>query len=82
MKPEQKIGMASTAIGAAAGTAAAFLGTGMLGLGVGIAGYAATFLLSKTFDDSKKTKWVLLNSLPSFFLVWLVSWIIVFNVVG
>ena len=82
MKTEQKIGIASTAIGAAAGAVSAFLGSEMLAIGAGAAGYAATFFLSKTFDDSKKIKWVLTNSMPSFLLVWLMSWIIVFNVVG
>lgn len=82
MKPEQKIGMTSTAIGVAAGVVSALLGSEMLAIGTGAAGYAAAFFLSRTFDENKKLKWIVTNSLPSFFLVWLTSWIIAFNVIG
>lgn len=82
MKADQKVGIVSTAAGAAVGAASAYSGSALFSIGAAVAGYVAVLFICKWLDDQKKTKWVLSNSMPSFFLIWIFVWILAFNLIG
>jgi hypothetical protein len=79
MKSDQKAGIVSTAVGAAAGVASAYLDSFPISVGAAVSGYVLVFFVCKWLDNQKKAKWILSNSMPSFFLIWILVWIISFN---
>jgi len=82
MKTDQKVGMISTALGAAAGVASAYSSSALISVIVAVAGFVATVFLARHLDSQKKIKWILSNGMPSFFLVWIFAWILTFNLIG
>jgi hypothetical protein len=80
MKPEQKVGIMSTLLGAGMGGLSTFLGGGALGFGAPIAAYAA-FVFGVAKMENKKLKWGLTSSILTFLLVWILVWILSYNVV-
>lgn len=82
MKPEQKMGIIFSAFGVAMGFLSSQVGPGFLTYTVPAVAYAAMlFLVGKLFKE-KKGKWLLTQSIASFLLSWIVSWVILFNVGG
>ena len=52
----------------------------MLSFAIGAALYAISFFVVKRFENSgKKLSWYVLNTLLTFVLVWLITWIFLFN---
>ena len=52
----------------------------MLSVGIGVAVYIASFFITKQMvGEKKKLSWYVLNTLLTFVLVWLVTWIFLFN---
>lgn len=80
MKPEQKSAIIFTIFGAAMGAFSTYIGILVLSFAVPIAGYIAMLFLMSRIETSKKMKWIVTNSIMSFLLVWLVSWIFIFNI--
>ena len=79
LKPEQVMGSLFAVIGLVAGFLSVQLGANMFSYVVPLVIYAgATFGMTKVFTN-KKPKWFLINGSISFFLVWLVAWIFLFN---
>jgi hypothetical protein len=79
VKPEQKVGIASTAYGAAMGIFSAWVGTLAIAGLVPIAGYVGLVFAMKRMESEKKAKWIVGQGVLSFLLVWVVVWILVFN---
>lgn len=82
MKPEQKMGMIFSAFGLAMGVLSAQIGPGFLSYVAPVAAYAAMLFLAGRLFKEKKAKWLLTHSIMSFLLVWVVSWVIFFNIAG
>lgn len=80
MKPEQKFAIIFTVFGAAMGAFSTYIGILALSFAVPIVGYIAMLFLMRRIETSKKMKWIVTNSIMSFLLVWLVSWIFIFNI--
>lgn len=81
MKPEQKMGTISFALGVAMGFFSYQVGGGPVAWLVPIAVYVGSvFGLKKVFTE-KKPKWIVTNSILTFLLVWVVSWIFILNAV-
>ncbi len=52
----------------------------MLAIGIGTLLYVGSFFAVKLFvNEKKKFSWYVLNTLLTFVLVWLVTWIFLFN---
>ena len=46
---------------------------------VGIGVYAASFAALKIRIKTKKTKWLVMNSLITYLLIWILTWTFLFN---
>ena len=52
----------------------------MLSVGIGVVLYVISFFIAKNFTgENKKFSWYVLNTLLTFVLVWMVTWIFLFN---
>ncbi len=80
MKPEQKSGIIFSVFGVAMGAFSSFVGILVLAFVIPIVGYVAMLFVMSKIESTKKMKWVVMNSIVSFLLVWLVSWIFIFNI--
>lgn len=76
---EQKLAVLFFILGVVAGFASNYLANLLFSLAAGVAIYAASFSVLAGKIKSKKTKWLVTNSLVTFVLVWLVVWIFLFN---
>lgn len=79
MKLEQILALAYLVLGVASGFISNFLGNITLGLAVPLVIYAISFGILVKLISYKKKNWLVVNSLITFILVWLVVWIFLFN---
>lgn len=79
MNVERKLTLIYFILGIGMGILSNFLDV-MLSLTIGVALYVISFFVVKRFENSgKKFSWYVLNTLLTFALVWLVTWIFLFN---
>lgn len=79
MSAERKLTLIYFVLGVGMGILSAYLDV-MLSIGIGAGLYAVSFFVAKRFaGDNKKLSWYVLNTLLTFVLVWLVTWIFLFN---
>jgi len=78
MNSERILTVTYFALGVAMGILSIYLGAGT-SVGIGAVAYAASFFISKRFIRGKKFSWYILNTLLTYVLVWLVTWIFLFN---
>ena len=77
MKIEQKVNLLYAVMGILVGLASKIFQS-WLEIAVALAVYAVSFVLVRKLVRTK-TKWIISNSAASFFLMWLVVWIILVN---
>ena len=82
MKPEQKMGIIFSAFGLTMGLLSNFIYGffAILAFVVPIVGYVAMVFGMGRLEKSKKIKWVVVNSLLVFLMMWIIVWIFVFNI--
>lgn len=79
MNAERMLTLIYFALGIAMGILSNYLST-MLSVGIGAVLYIVSFFVVKQFvGGEKKFSWYVLNTLLTFVLVWLVTWIFLFN---
>lgn len=79
MNAERKLTLIYFVLGIGTGVLSTYL-SAMLSVGIGIALYASSFFIVKRLvSEKKKFSWYILNTLLTFILVWLVTWIFLFN---
>lgn len=79
MNAERMLTLMYFVLGLAMGILSNYLDT-LLSLGIGIFLYVVSFFAAKTFiGEGKKLSWYILNTLVTFVLVWLITWIFLFN---
>jgi membrane associated rhomboid family serine protease len=79
MNLEQKLTIIYTFLGIAAGFLSAILSSMLYSIISAAAIYLVSFIFLVRFLRHKKTIWLISNSLVAFALIWLVTWILVFN---
>ena len=80
MNAERKITLIYFVLGLGTGILSKYISV-ILSIGVGVALYLISFLIVKNLvkDDKKKFSWYIMNTLVTFVLVWLITWIFLFN---
>lgn len=79
MNPERKLTLIYFVLGIAMGVLSTYLNV-MLSVGIGVVLYLISFFIAKKFTgENKKFSWYVLNTLLTFVLVWMVTWIFLFN---
>ena len=79
MNGERKLALIYFVLGIGMGILSTYLSV-MLSAGIGVALYLVSFFLVKMYlGEQKKFLWYVLNTLLTFVLVWLVTWIFLFN---
>lgn len=79
MTAERKLTLIYFVLGIAMGVLSTYLNT-MLSVGIGVVLYVISFFIAKKFTgENKKFSWYILNTLLTFVLVWMVTWIFLFN---
>lgn len=79
MNAERKLTLIYFVLGLAMGILSNYLSSTMA-FGAGTAVYALSFLVSRTvIGEKKKLSWYVLNTLLTFVLVWMITWIFLFN---
>ena len=79
MNSERKLTLIYFVLGIAMGIISTHFNT-IVSIGIGVALYLISSFISKWFvGEKKKFSWFVLNTLLTFVLVWLVTWIFLFN---
>ena len=79
MSAERKLTLIYFVLGIAMGVLSTYLAA-MLSVGIGAVLYVISFFIAKKITgENKKFSWYLLNTLLTFVLVWMVTWIFLFN---
>lgn len=79
MNAERMLTVIYFVLGITMGILSNYLST-MLSVGIGVVLYIISFFAVKQFvAEKKKFSWYVLNTLLTFVLVWLVTWIFLFN---
>ncbi|MEK6909600.1 MAG: hypothetical protein AABW61_00825 [Candidatus Aenigmatarchaeota archaeon] len=79
MNAERKLALIYFVLGIAMGILSPYLNV-MLSVGIGVVLYVISFFIAKKFTgENKKFSWYVLNTLLTFVLVWMVTWIFLFN---
>ena len=79
MNIERTLTLIYLVLGISIGILSVYLTT-MISLVAGAALYIVSFFIIRIFADKKKKfSWYILNTLLTFILVWMVTWIFVFN---
>lgn len=79
MKVEQNIGIIFAIVGIAMGLFSNFIGIIFLAFIIPIAAYVGSIFASSKMFKEKKIKWIVMHSIGTFVLVWMITWIFVFN---
>lgn len=79
MDNERKLNLIYFVLGFATGIASNYL-NGWIPLGLAVATYLISFaLIKRNILEKKKLSWYISNTLFTFLLVWIVTWIFVYN---
>ena len=79
MNAERKLALIYFVLGIAMGILSPYLNV-MLSVGIGVVLYVISFFIAKKITgENKKFSWYVLNTLLTFVLVWMVTWIFLFN---
>ena len=79
MNAERKLALIYFVLGIAMGILSPYLNV-MPSVGIGVVLYVISFFIAKKFTgENKKFSWYVLNTLLTFVLVWMVTWIFLFN---
>ncbi len=79
MNTERMLAMIYFVLGVGMGILSNYLST-MLSVGIGVVLYVVSFFIVRMFAvERKKFSWYVLNTLLTFVLVWLITWIFLFN---
>lgn len=81
IKPEQKMGMIFLVFSIAMGFLSNQIGGGTFAFLIPIALYVGMIFGLKRVFIGKKGKWLVTNSILTFLLIWLLSWIFILNTV-
>lgn len=76
---ERMLTLIYAGFGMAMGFFSRWVGILSLAIAVPILLYLVSFFLLKHFIKYKKTKWLLINSVITYILIWQVMWIFLFN---
>ncbi len=80
MNIERTLNLTYLILGLAMGFLSFYLKDNMLSLGIGIAVYGATFFVLRRFvGKDKPVHWYIANTLLTFALIWLITWIFIYN---
>lgn len=80
MNAERKLTLIYFILGILMGIVPKFVNNSMLIIAVGVGLFTISFFVVRQFiKENKKLTWYLLNTAVTFVLVWLVTWIFVFN---
>lgn len=79
MNAERKLTLIYFILGIGMGGLSVYLNA-MISLGIGVVLYIISFFIVKVYlRENKKFAWYVLNTLMTFILVWLVTWVFLFN---
>ena len=79
MNAERKLTLIYFILGIGMGVLSVYLNA-MISLGIGVVLYIISFFIVKVYlRENKKFAWYVMNTLLTFVLVWLVTWIFLFN---
>jgi len=79
MKIERLVIILFTIAGVVGGIASDLLADLILSAAIPLVVYVALLTVMLKFFEKKKRKWLIYNSLTTFILIWLVVWILLYN---
>lgn len=79
MKPEQFLGTISAVLGVAMGLMSVVLSNIYVSVPIAVAAYGGAVMLFSRMMTQKNIKWIVMHSVGTFALTFLVSWIFLFN---
>lgn len=79
LKPEQIMTIIFTCFGIVMGFLSFFLGKGLFSKIIPLLLYAVSLFIFHKIYSNKKQKWIITNSIIPFILIWLITWVFIFN---
>lgn len=80
MKVEQLMTLMYSFLGIVCGFVSQYFKTLMFSLTIPVLAYVASVIIMSKFVKSRRMKWLISNSFVTFVLIWLLTWVFLYNV--